>query len=500
MPEAYPVMARLSLIAVVFWCGALACVPAHGATLIVKLPATAAIRVYDRDHPDAPSIDCPGTCRYETTGAALGLNAVKVDVLADPRTGDPPWDIVAINGCRGTSALPADNANCYLPTTGDATVSFDLAYRPVVAVKAGGSVGGPLAALYISAGPGAENAGIVGHACNVRDQNQKTCAKHQHKGAAIALSVGQGDRAALDSVSAPCGSAACTFTVESDTCVAYLYHNANPLLFPTIDLIPVDCPTGPGIEGPGGGGGGDGPPPPGFDPLKQLALDTMRAEVAQSYAPCLTAGTSLALFAVGPIGAATGQLVFTPAALICARIVQHLTELQRVYDDPPDPAFHTLARLRKTDVPSVDPSVCASLTGSDRKICRKLAHAAQRHVKALYRVGDVAVVWRTTVERASAAYAADEQRQFKRQLRAATKRAKQLTAAIAARAKAGKKIVAILRAANVTGTLSETQFTDASAIVLSNLANAGLPESDARALLGTALTPRAIDLLEILSQ
>jgi hypothetical protein len=362
---------------------------ARAANLTVTLPQQAAVRVYDRDRPDAPRIDCPGTCSYQVAGSGIDLSQLNVDVLPDPRTGDPPWDLVAMTGCRGTSALPADNGICFLPSEGNVALSFQVQYRPVVAVKVGGTIGGPLSHFFITGGPAADNSPIVGFSCDAVAPLVQACAKHQRHGATIGLSAPSTLQATLDAVSSPCGSGNCTFPVDADTCVAYLYRNGAPLLYPDVEIGGPECPTGPGIGG-GGGGGGTNPPPE-LDPIKSLALEQMRHELAQSLAPCLTAGTTVSLFALGPIGVLTGRLVFAPAAGICARIVQHLAELQRVYDDPPDPAFRTIAPVAATAVPPVDLSPCKEVTGKDRRTCVKLGKAAHRHVASLFHVGDVII-------------------------------------------------------------------------------------------------------------
>ena len=107
---------------------------------------------------------------------------------------------------------------------------------------------------------------------------------------------------------------------------------------------------------------------------------------------------------------------------------------------------------------------------------------------------------RETVERATAARQANKERALKRQLHAGKRRLQQLEAAIAARARSGGKLAAVLTAAGTTGALSEAQFTEVSAIVLGKLAEQGIPQSEAQTLLGSALTPRALDLLAVLGE
>src|SRR5262249_54090530 len=104
---------------------ALVAVSAHAACLIVHLPENAAIKVTDHNPPpEGPRIDCPPTCAYEAPGSGVVINDLKVEPVLDPRNNDRPWDITGMPGCRGTSALPADNALCFLPSEGDVDVSI----------------------------------------------------------------------------------------------------------------------------------------------------------------------------------------------------------------------------------------------------------------------------------------------------------------------------------------------------------------------------------------
>lgn len=478
---------------------------AHAARVQVDLPTYAALKVVDRSS-SGPRIDCPPTCVYEVPGPQHGIFDLFVEPEPDPRIGDRPWDIVEMVGCRGTSALPADNGVCYLPP-GDVTIGFRLQYRPIVAVTYGGSYGGPLSFLSITVNPapGYQGSG-GGYPCDATKQagSFMKCAGHFSAGQPVALSAPSTVQATLSQVSAPCGAQTCEIRVTEDTCISYLYENGLPALFPTVPTTGPTCPTGPGVTGSGGGGdpggGGGGGPPPGLETLKDLALEQMRLEFSQSLAPCIYSATGVALFAVPAGGLAIGGVLLDIAGPLCQHYLLHIIELERVYKDPPDFDFDTIAPITPAARPPVDVSSCEQATGDERRLCRRVGKAAGKYLGKVVRVGDVAEALRITVERVTAADAAGEERAAKRQLRAAKKRGKQLEAAVAARARAGAKLASTLAEAQITGALSEPQFAEASTNVLGRLAAQGLAEDAARAALGPALTPTAQDLLVVLGR
>lgn len=67
-------------------------------------------------------------------------------------------------------------------------------------------------------------------------------------------------------------------------------------------------------------------------------------------------------------------------------------------------------------------------------------------------------------------------------------------------ARAGGKLAAVLRAAGVTGALTDAQSAQAVDSVLTELASQGIAATTAQALLGSALAPVAIDVLAVLGQ
>lgn len=161
-------------------------------------------------------------------------------------------------GCRGTSALPADNGKCFLPFEGDVDVFLELRYRPILAVTYKGTYGAPVSGLFINGGPGTGYQGAgTSFSCDVTKSPQDgRCAAHLSAGQPVQILTSSTVRATLVAVSPPCGGTACEFVLNEDTCIEYEFENGDPGLFPTVDLTPITCPTGPGVSGPGGGGGG----------------------------------------------------------------------------------------------------------------------------------------------------------------------------------------------------------------------------------------------------
>jgi hypothetical protein len=108
---------------------------AHAARVDIVIPSAGVVQVTDATPPaEGPRIACPPDCTHVTPGPDIDIFDLRVVVPNDPATNDPAWDIVSMDGCRGTSALPADNGKCFLPFSGDVTVSITLRYRPIVAL------------------------------------------------------------------------------------------------------------------------------------------------------------------------------------------------------------------------------------------------------------------------------------------------------------------------------------------------------------------------------
>ncbi|HVH07162.1 MAG TPA: hypothetical protein VNE71_14310, partial [Myxococcota bacterium] len=243
-------------------------------------------------------------------------------------------------------------------------------------------------------------------------------------------------------------------------------------------------------------------PPPDLQAIKDGARDQARAIIRQAIYPCTTATTGLLLlFGVPlPLGPALGGPMIEVATPVCASLTKRLLELAKIYKDPPDPDFGTIAPVAPGTLAPLDLSSCASLSGDERRLCRRVGKLAGRYAGKVARAEAIATALRITVERASGALAADDQRALKRQLRAAKKRAKQLEKARTAAAKAGQKLASSLGESGVTGLITEAQFSEAADVVLAGLAAQGLADAEARDLLGPALTPTALDLLAVLAE
>jgi hypothetical protein len=209
----------------------------------------------------------------------------------------------------------------------------------------------------------------------------------------------------------------------------------------------------------------------------------------------------VALFgAGGPVATVSAAVMLSAASPICAILVHDLIEWHKIYKDPPDFDFHRIMPIRPSARPAIDLPSCDGLDGSDRKTCRRLGKAVLRYAAKVQRVADILDALRVTIERASAAVQANDERALKKQLRAADKRGKQIEAAIRGRANAGEKVVATLTDAGVTGAVSEAQFTEISAFILARLAEQGLAEAEARTDLDSALTPSALDPVALLGE
>jgi hypothetical protein len=474
--------------------------PTHAARVAVVLPQNVAMRVYDRNPPaGGPRIDCPGICTYDAPGNRYDLVELKVEVVEDPRTLDPPWDIVEMKGCRGTSALPATNGLCFLDGRGNDTVSFDMQYRPVLAVTFGGTMAGEVSGVYVTGtvAPGSGGTG-TSFSCNIAAPTPQTCARHFSLDKDVLINAPSTDYALVLSASEPCGGPGCTFTLAADTCISFLYKHNRPPGFPEKTLEGPECPTGPGI----GGGGGGGDPPPELVTFKELALEQMKKDFEQGLYPCLTGTTGLALFfsagvTIGPI---VGGAMAAAAGPQCVSLVRRIVDLQKIYEDPPDFDFHRVAKVARSARGAVELPSCKGLARADKRVCTRLASAVRGYVKKVEKATAVVESLRITFERAAGAHIAGEARAFDKQVRAAGKRAKQLDAALEQKARAGAKLAAVLAEAEATALLDAEGYAEAAAALLAELVAAGLPEEDAAEALGDALTPKAVDLVALLAQ
>jgi hypothetical protein len=171
-----------------------------------------------------------------------------------------------------------------------------------------------------------------------------------------------------------------------------------------------------------------------------------------------------------------------------------------VYDDPPDPTYHRLARVVPTARASLDLPSCASLATKERRACGRLERFATRYVAAVQRVTNVATALATTGNRYAAAAAAGNAQAKRKQARHAAKLSRRLDATRRARSRAGAKLVRALRSLDVSGALTDAQATQAVGLILDDLAAQGVATDRTLTIVGSAATPGAIDVLSVLAK
>lgn len=235
-------------------CAALAMLVAGGvadaARLDVELPTAGQVYVFDQGGPmDGSRISCPPDCTHSNPGPSVSISSLRVDVQPDPVTRDPGWDIVSLEGCGGTSTLPATSVICYVTAAGDVRVRVVLRYRPILSVTFTGTINVPLSGLNVTssgAGPG--------FSCDGTSPQPHRCAQHYTPNETVHLTASTGgSHAQFLGMSAPCGGeTTCDFTLVADTCITVTYTHVQPEGFPTATLDGPGCVTGDG----GGGGGG----------------------------------------------------------------------------------------------------------------------------------------------------------------------------------------------------------------------------------------------------
>jgi hypothetical protein len=246
---------------------------AHAARLDVQLPAAGDVYVFEQYPPaEGPRISCPPDCSHSQPGTSVGIDRIRVDVKEDPVTKDPGWDIVSIDGCKGTSALPATTGLCYLNgVTGDVHVQIGLRYRPILSLTFTGAINVPLAGLYASggAGPGYQGEG-TSIACNAVSPLLDVCSQHFTWNQPIRVIAPSGSYSQFVTMSEPCGGeSTCDFTILADTCINIEYQPGLPEGFPTATLDGPGCATGNG----GGGGGSSTTVPTSSTTTTTLAAD-----------------------------------------------------------------------------------------------------------------------------------------------------------------------------------------------------------------------------------
>ncbi len=243
-------------------------------------------------------------------------------------------------------------------------------------------------------------------------------------------------------------------------------------------------------------------PPKGPDPgvLKAAALARMRADYQKAVWPCLTAATGVGLFFGGLTGPIYGATMLQVALPICVPLIKEIRDLAEVYNDPPDSNFKSVVAVARSPIPKLGLPSCSPLTGGEKTRCGRFQTAVLAYVTAVSRVTDVADALRVTVNRYSGATQAGDSASAARQFAAALQLNKQLTSTAATRAKSGAALRAQLRAAGVNGRVTPDQYSAGATEVLRRLADAGLPDSEARAALAPALVPLEQDLLAAIAQ
>src|SRR5262249_4640621 len=151
-------------------------------------------------------------------------------------------------------------------------------------------------------------------------------------------------------------------------------------------------------------------------------------EFEQALYPCLVASTALVVVPLGGVAAGPiiGSVLLGSAGSLCAVHVAALIIENKIYHDPPDPAFHRLAHVRPAAAPALSLPSCSGLHGKERATCRKLEALMKRYAAAAQHVSDVATALSTTANRFSAANAAGDAKAASKQERAAAKLVKRL--------------------------------------------------------------------------
>jgi hypothetical protein len=205
-------------------------------------------------------ISCPPTCSYQSPSGPHGIIRLLTYPVEDPRTGDFPFDILSMTGCKGTSVLPAADGLCAL--NGDESkVVVTLRYRPILAVGFAGTAAGGLPNVSGSATTGDGVGFGCGGAAGLLTRN---CARHYQPGASVFLQAYSDEpgnplaRRPSDLVSwdGPCagqgigsGSNRCEFTLgTTDTCITATWRKSPTYPHnPPTDGYAVSgppCPTG----------------------------------------------------------------------------------------------------------------------------------------------------------------------------------------------------------------------------------------------------------------
>ncbi len=236
--------------------------------------------------------------------------------------------------------------------------------------------------------------------------------------------------------------------------------------------------------------------------LKDLARKDFRAAFKDAEGPCLHLAEGLGVTATGavwlgtsatvpggiPAGGAliaTGEVMSAAAAPLCAPKIGRLLDDYKVFADPPDGNYWQLALpARARAAPDVSAG-CRRVSGKARAFCLNLAALVAKLVRAAGRTTAVDGAIVTTVNRASGARHAHNQRALKLQLEHAGKLEQQLTSDLAAEASLGRQIHELLP----FGDLKRSQAAKA----IAYLERKGVTAAHLRRMDPSALKPAAQD-------
>ena len=100
----------------------------------------------------------------------------------------------------------------------------------------------------------------------------------------------------------------------------------------------------------------------------------MRLEFEQALYPCLATAGGLTILGVGGavIGPIVGGTLVGSAGSLCAVHIALIMVFRKIYNDPPDPAFGTLAHVVPAARPSLNLPSCDGLDAKDKKLCKRI--------------------------------------------------------------------------------------------------------------------------------
>ena len=188
----------------------------------------------------------------------------------------------------------------------------------------------------------------------------------------------------------------------------------------------------------------------------------------------------------------TGGLTGPVAALLCTPEIERVVADYRIYKDPPLPGIHLAARPVAVRAPTL-PS-CTRYRGRLRRFCAGLRADYAQLVKAARHTAAVATALETTIGRVTAAQAAGDRSAIALQTATTKRLSAQFRQALRAQATAGRRVAALLRAANVRMRLSAKQSAAAIQVILARLAPHAITTPDLVPVAAGALRPGLDDL------